>query len=196
MKSIWLLLGLGITGLLLAACGSAATTATAVPSAAYPVGPSSATSPGLPALSTTPLPYPASSSPASPSPAASMAYPVNAPPANTAPPGAVPFRLNKPVHEGDTQVTGTGTAGVPLLLQDVTFMGKDMGQMVISDKGTFVFQVPALEKNHRLGIALGNLEGTPWKAEDFTALAYQGDESMQVPWVRFYFDTVLVQAKP
>lgn len=105
----------------------------------------------------------------------------------------VTFHLNKPVLEGAILVSGNGPAGVPLSLQDVTFMGDLLSQTIIGADGTFVFQVAALEKNHRIGIALGDLTGTRWKPEDFYDPAYQGEEAMLVPQVGFFYDTVLVR---
>lgn len=112
-------------------------------------------------------------------------------------PSHIPFRLNKPLTAGATQVTGTGPAGVPLSLQDVTFMGTLLAQTVIKPDNTFVFQLAApLEAKHRLGIMVDNLAGTKFKPEDFYSPDYLGDESMQLPQVGFYYDTAMVQAKP
>jgi len=145
----------------------------------------SPTSP-VPALS----PYPAGTLAASP---ATESYPVTTPGNTLSAKGKVPFHLNKPVLEGATQVVGTGPVGVPISLQDVTFMGTLLSETVIGADGKFVFQVAALEKNHRIGIALGDLTGTSWKPEDFYDPAYQGEGVMLVPQVDLFYDTVMVQ---
>jgi hypothetical protein len=107
-----------------------------------------------------------------------------------------PFQLNKPVIEGATKVTGMGPAGVPILLQDVTFTGAPVGETVIGQDGTFTFQVAPLEARHRIGVALGNLDATHFKTQDFSNVSYMGDDAMLVPQIGFYYDTTLVQPKP
>src|SRR5436190_24352817 len=71
-----------------------------------------------------------------------QAYPSNPP---THDPSIIPFLINKPLQEVATQVTGTGPAGVPIRLQDITFMGDLVAETVISDDGTFTFMVAPLE---------------------------------------------------
>jgi hypothetical protein len=108
---------------------------------------------------------------------------------------AIPIRLNRPVVEGATEVSGTGPVGLPILLEDVTFMGAKLAATVISPDGTFVFKVSPLEKDHRIGVAVGDLTGTPWKPEDFDNSLYWGPGSMMVPQVNFYYDTILVSPR-
>src|SRR5436190_12208220 len=51
-------------------------------------------------------------------------YPITTPlGSSTSVNGIVPFHLNKPVLEGAIKVAGTVPSGVPISLQDVTFMG-------------------------------------------------------------------------
>jgi len=166
--------------LCLAACASPGSTA-APPAAPPTVVPSLA-------------PYPFGNSPA-PTLSEQMVYPVGTPTEPSAS-GIVPFHLARPVVEGATLVTGTGPAGVPILLQDVTFMGAQMSSTVIGQDGKFAFQVAPLSKNHRIGICLADLSGTSWKPEDFSSQAYSGEEPMQVPQAGYYYDTTLVQGKP
>jgi hypothetical protein len=99
------------------------------------------------------------------------------------------------VREGDTVVRGSGPAGVPVLLVDVTFMGQNLAQTVIGSDGTFELTIQALESNHRIGLMLGELAGTPWTDASFRDPGYNGKEAMQVPQVGFLYDTVLVQAQ-
>jgi len=171
-----------VFSLFLGACTSAflpTASPTGIP-ATYPAQANTPTAPqsGIPY----PYPYPADSTP---------------PVEPTRDPSHVPFRLNKPITAGATQVSGTGTAGVPVSLQDVTFMGTLLAQTVIRPDGTFVFQLAApLEAKHRLGIMVDNLAGTKFKPEDFYAPDYFGDEAMQLPQIGFYYDTAMVQAKP
>jgi len=108
-------------------------------------------------------------------------------------PEAVPFQLDKPITAGTTQVTGTGPAGIPIWILDYTFGGAVLGQGVIADDGAFSIQVSELEANHRIGIVLGDLEGTEWQPENFYFRQFYGDDPKQVPMVDFFFDTAMVQ---
>ena len=141
-------------------------------------------------------------SPASPAGGAPIADPPAIvgdpmPPTATIPPGpgVAPFVLARPVRQGDTVVRGSGPAGVPVLLVDVTFMGQNLAQTVIGPDGTFEVTMQALESNHRIGLMLGELAGTPWTDASFRDPGYNGKEAMQVPQVGFLYDTVLVQAQ-
>jgi hypothetical protein len=112
-----------------------------------------------------------------------------------APSQIVPFRLNKPIIEGTNRVSGTGPVGVPIVIADVTFMGEGLGAGIVGPDGTFVVQVPVLEKNHFIGLSLGDLTKTQWKPKDFYAMEYRGDGAMQVPQVGFFHDTAMVVVK-
>ena len=105
----------------------------------------------------------------------------------------VPFRIDKPLWEGDTRVTGTGPAGVPIRLADVTFVGEFIAAGQIEEDGTFeIILSKPLETSHRVGLTI-DLAGTPWTVEDFQAPEFNGDEALMVPQVGFYYDTAMVQ---
>jgi hypothetical protein len=104
----------------------------------------------------------------------------------------VPFRLDRPIMAGDTEVRGTGPAGVPIFIADVTFMGEPLGNGTIGSDGTFVVKVKPLPDGHRIGLALGVLNGTKWKPEDFYLQEYYGPDALQAPQVGFFHDTVMV----
>lgn len=108
---------------------------------------------------------------------------------------ATPFQIERPLIAGATEVRGTGPAGVPVFIADVTFMGEPLGVGTIGPDGKFVVSVPALPDTHRIGLALGVLDGTQWKAEDFYRPEFFGKDSMQAPQVGFFHDTVLVGQK-
>lgn len=110
----------------------------------------------------------------------------------SAPASATPFRLERPLRAGATEIRGTGPAGVPIFIADVTFMGEPLGTGTIGPDGTFVVPVPPLPDGHRVGLALGVLDGTPWKPEDFYLPEYYGTGFMQAPQVGFFHDTVMV----
>jgi hypothetical protein len=132
----------------------------------------------------TPMLSPTSLSP-SPSPLASP-LPVS---------HAVPFKLDRPIVAGTDTVRGTGPAGVPIWIGDVTFMGEVLGQGTIGSDGKFAIKVQPLEAGHRIGLGLAELAGTQWKPEDFYLAGFYGPDAMQVPQVGFFHDTVMVSAK-
>jgi hypothetical protein len=105
----------------------------------------------------------------------------------------VPFRLAKPILAGSTTVSGTGPPGVPILLEDITFMGAVMGQTMVGADGKFQFPVEPLGANHRLGVTLGDISGTKFTQDQFNSPGYRGDGFMQVPNVGYYFDTEQVK---
>jgi hypothetical protein len=118
--------------------------------------------------------------------------PLNSPlPASTAV-SAVPFQIARSLKPGDTVVRGTGPAGVPVYITDITFMGEPLGTGIVGADGKFSINVRPLPDEHRIGLALGILEGTRWKPEDFYQPEFNGPEAMQVPQVGFFHDTVMV----
>jgi hypothetical protein len=102
------------------------------------------------------------------------------------------FRLDKPIRSGTMRVTGGGPPGVPIIIVDITFGGLVLATGNIDQSGRFVFELnQPLEANHRIGLGLGNLSGTPWESIKFDSKFY-GGEPMNVPLVGFFFDTCLV----
>ena len=136
---------------------------------------------------TTPRPQPLNS------PAAPALSPLASPLA--APSNGMPFQLDRPVVAGTTVVRGTGPAGVPIFIADVTFMGEPLGTGNIGADGKFAITVQSLEAQHRIGLALGILDGTAWKPDDFYQPEFYGPDAMQLPQVGFFHDTVLVDEK-
>ena len=145
------------------------------------------------ACATTTATPPSSYPPPQNTAASETIYPITT---STPDPSIIPFRLHRPVQEGATIITGTGPAGVPIVLQDVTFMGVDLGQTVIGPDNTFVLEIAPLEKGHRIGVKLGDLSNTQWTEDDFYSPDYYGEEPVQLPQVAFYYDSVMVQAAP
>ena len=111
------------------------------------------------------------------------------------PEGFIRFTINKPVLEGNSVVSGTGTPDVPIYLHDITFMGEILGQGYVDTSGVFEITVIPLEAGHRIGISLGELSGLPWNKTDFQNPALYGDEARQVPMVGFFYDTAMVSSK-
>lgn len=132
-----------------------------------------------PAVSESPLASPLSTT-QSPLPAPSM--------------NVVPFQLDKPIAAGATRVTGSGPAGVPIALLDITFGGPLLAMGTIGQDGRFELELgEPLEARHRIGITLGNLTGTGWQLEDFSDKGFHGDEARTVPQIGFFFDTCMVR---
>jgi hypothetical protein len=107
--------------------------------------------------------------------------------------GGPPFELQKPIIAGSDTIMGTGPAGVPIAIVDVTLMGDVLGQGIIDSSGKFSIKIIPIEKSHRIGIILGNLEGTQWQPENFYLDGFLGDNALQIPLVGFMFDTALVR---
>ncbi len=107
----------------------------------------------------------------------------------------VPFIIDRPLTEGSVTVTGRGPAKAPIILYDVTFMGVELGRTSVDGQGKFTFSVAPLQRGHRLGLALGDLAGTPWTKETLNSEQYFGPGAMQVPQVGFFNDTVIVTAE-
>jgi len=75
-------------------------------------------------------------------------------------------------------------------------MGEILGSGRINSDGTFDIPVIiSLEKNHRIGIGLGDLSGTKFFIQDFQNPGYNGDEARNLPMLNFFFDTAMVQEK-
>lgn len=105
----------------------------------------------------------------------------------------VPFQFDKPITAGTTRVTGSGPAGVPIILADITFGGLILTTGRIDPDGQFELELGnPLEARHRIGIALGDLRGTGWQPDDFSNEGFHGDEARTVPQIGFFFDTCMV----
>jgi len=86
-------------------------------------------------------------------------------------------------------VKGTGPSGVPIRILDVSLVGEEIGSGIIGDDGTFAIEVdPPLVAGHRIGIALGSLEGTDIDG----SLFLRGDDYVDIPLVGILFDTAWV----
>ncbi len=104
----------------------------------------------------------------------------------------VPFVIERPVPAGATVIRGTGPAGVPILIINVTFMGEVLGEGVIGEDGTFEVEVPPLEDQLWVGVAPGELAGSDLTYEDLTASGFNGEGAAQVPQIGFVYDSITV----
>ncbi len=173
---------------LLAACGAQPT---AVPTVETTPVPTSQPEPMLTAAPTTaPAAYPAPSQseiPAYPEPSGvTEAYP---PPSGTGEvgPEGPEFTITTPLLVGDMLIEGTGPAGVPIRVIDITFLGQTLGTGTIDQDGAFSVRLGvALEAGHSIGIQLGDLAGTNLNARDFV----RGPGYQDIPQI----GTIFVQA--
>jgi hypothetical protein len=99
------------------------------------------------------------------------------------------FNINEPVKAGDTKVTGTGPADVPIILVNVSFAGELISSTTIGKDGTFefTFETP-LESATTIGIQLGDLTGTNFVATQFI----YNENYSERPMVGILFDLVHV----
>lgn len=116
-------------------------------------------------------------------------YPVASEPNLTFPQGPE-FEISEPVAAGDTVVSGTGPANVPLKLVDVSQVGEILAETVIEEDGTFTFDLDEpLTARHLIGLQLGDLSGTDLIEADFL----YSDTYYVRPLVGILFDMVTVQ---
>jgi len=107
----------------------------------------------------------------------------------------LPFSLDEPLTEGDTQVSGTGPIGVPILIADLTFVGEVMGKGTIDSDGQFDIPLGTpLITNHRIGILLDS-ETTEFEftQEILDQLeAFKGEEAINLPRIGQAYDAASV----
>jgi hypothetical protein len=112
-----------------------------------------------------------------------------------APSNSVAFQLDRPILAGATIVRGSGPAGVPVYISDITFMGEPLGTGTIGPDNRFAITVQSLDAGHRIGLALGELSGSQFKPEQFYPIDFHGPGAMQFPMVGFFFDTTTISEK-
>lgn len=100
------------------------------------------------------------------------------------------FSIDEPVKAGDTSVLGTGPAGVPIVLVDVSLVGEPLAYTTIGEDGRFSFTLEnPLPSGHSIGIQLGDLTGT-----DFLQSQFQYNETyFERPLIGTLFDMVSVR---
>ena len=109
---------------------------------------------------------------------------------NSSYPQGPEFNIETPVTGGDTTVTGTGPEGVPIILVNVSEVGRLLGETTINQDGTFLFSLDEpLVSNHMIGIQLGDLSGTNFDENEFI----YSDTYFVRPLVGILFDMVPVK---
>ena len=98
------------------------------------------------------------------------------------------FEIDRPVRAGDTVLRGAGVPGTGLAAHDVTRMGVELGAGIVGNNGRFEITVGQLTPSVRLGITLVEPDDTIWADP-----ALLGPQSLVVPMVGSYLDTVMVE---
>ena len=109
------------------------------------------------------------------------------------------FEIEEPLVAGATQVRGKGPYDVPIVIVDVTMTAEPLGSGVIAPDGTFAIDVPNLVANHRIGIVVGVIEGTPVPSPDDYVQSFEpfrGEGYMNLPYIGVVFASSMVQAMP
>lgn len=105
------------------------------------------------------------------------------------------FSLDEPLTAGDTEVTGTGPKGIPIVIADLTLMGEVMGRGTIGPDGRFEIQIaPPLIVNHRIGVMLDaesiELEFTQEVLDQLET--FKGKNAITIPRIGAVFDAASV----
>ena len=156
---------------------------TPVPPAPTPVAPTEATL----TPSSTQAPAPAATAPVSPLPEPTAAG-IDVSPLPSPAAQGQRFEIDRPVKASDTVIRGTGLPGTGLEVHDVTRMGVQLGAGLVGEDGRFEITVGSLTPKVRLGITLAEDDQAIWSNP-----ALLGPESLVVPMVGTYLDTVLVE---
>jgi len=92
-----------------------------------------------------------------------------------------------PVRAGDDHVTGTGPAGLPIRIVDLSEVGWQIGSGAINEDGNFDIQVVPIVAGHRVGIQINDLSGTSFREEDFMS----GPGYSDIPMIGVVFTSAL-----
>jgi hypothetical protein len=106
------------------------------------------------------------------------------------------FSLDEPLHEGATEVTGSGPQGIPISIADLTLMGESLGRGSVGPDGRFTIPVtPPLIVNHRIGILLDDQTTGFYFSEEILAQleALRGDNAITVPRIGTAYDAASVK---
>lgn len=126
------------------------------------VGPTAAPSAGAPTAQPG-YPAPQGAYPVPPAEATS-AYPAP----NSSLPEGPKFTINTPLKAADGQVSGTGPAGVPIRVINITRGADPIADLTIGDDGSFKAAVAGkINAGDRIALTLGNTSGTKFNSADF-----------------------------
>lgn len=100
------------------------------------------------------------------------------------------FHINLPVSGGDMTVTGTGPAGVPIVLVDISEFALVLQETTIDEDGTFSFSLEnPLVSGHSIGLQLGDIEETEFNESDFL----YNQSYYERPMIGVLFDIAVVE---
>jgi|GEM_PF-2056098 len=78
------------------------------------------------------------------------------------------FTIDEPIKQNKNIVTGTGPAGVPIRLVDITMMGEELGLTIIDENANFLFDLnQPLISGHVIGLMIGDLSKTEFNYDEF-----------------------------
>lgn len=99
------------------------------------------------------------------------------------------FTIDEPVDPNSTTVTGTGPAGVPIKLVDITTMGEELALTTVDENGNFSFSLDKpLTSGHAVGLMIGDLSDTDFNYDEFT----YSDEYIDKPMIGTLFYIAVV----
>jgi hypothetical protein len=76
-----------------------------------------------------------------------------------------PFIIDEPLYEGDTTVSGSGPAGVPIIIMDISLMTA-IAEGRIDEDGEFSIAVtPPLKAPNLVGIMFDETKSSPYTAD-------------------------------
>ena len=100
------------------------------------------------------------------------------------------FEIDLPVYAGESEISGTGKAGTPLELIDITF-GGILGSTVVDSNERFAIKLASeLEPDRLIGIRMS----VPRESEEWAELwEMRSKNARSVPNVGYFLDTVVVR---
>jgi hypothetical protein len=100
-----------------------------------------------------------------------------------------PFHLDEPLLEGDTEVSGTGPAGVPIIIMDAS-LSEEIGKGKVASDGTFNVEVnPSLVYPNMIGVMLDETQSSPYTKDEVPCV----DRCRDQPLVGLLYDRAPVQ---
>lgn len=105
-------------------------------------------------------------------------------------PQGPPFTIDSPVTAAEGVVSGSGPAGVPIRIVNITRGAEDIATTTIGADGRFRATVAGrVSPGDRIGIMLGDVRGTQFKREDFLS----GPGYQDIPFIGVIFASILVE---
>ncbi|MCS6839957.1 MAG: hypothetical protein RMJ54_14340 [Roseiflexaceae bacterium] len=106
------------------------------------------------------------------------------------PPQGPPFTIDGPVTAAGGVITGSGPAGVPIRIVNITRGAEDIATTTIGPDGRFRATIAGrVSPGDRIGIMLGDTRGTQFKREDFLS----GPGYQDIPFIGVVFASILVE---